>query len=570
MKPFYKEKYPHLFSPMFIGKKKLEFKHRILTSPMGSAVGTMDFQGRINDAGVDYYTQFARGGFASVTVPIEIPANGGHAFALSLDESAGGYAFMHNMQRSVHMFRTRTLCELYHAGCCMLPGPGRTVMSASAFTYNGHPVKEMDEKDMEDVARLYADAEFLAKRANFDGICLHYGHGWLMNNFLSPLSNHRTDQYGGPVENRVRFPRRVIERVREAIGDDMIIELRMNGSDRMEGGITPEDAARQALLFEDLVDMIHVSCGTRLDASGRPKMHPTCFVPDAHNADASEALKKAGVKVPVGVVGNVHDPDLAERLLAEGKADYILMARQAIADSDWVNKVRENRVEDIRPCIRCDYCIDGGRRGSLTTEVNIRKDATFDCHCSVNPLFRQGAHKPRALRPTSKKRVAVIGGGISGMQAALSAALGEFALCRGLMEAEMLENALLYPARTVELQMGSANIMSVRVPRIEARAGETVLSYGLAQTTAQLDGAIASLAAVFPDMIRLAELEKTCNMLADEIEKTRRRVNALEYVMIPDLQETIRYITMKLEENERGSLTRLMKVKDMMAAREGQ
>ena len=142
--------------------------------------------------------------------------------------------------------------------------------------------------------------------------------------------------------------------------------------------------------------------------------------------------------------------------------------------------------------------------------------------------------------------------------------------CSKLMEAEMLENALLYPARTVELQMGSANIMSVRVPRIEARAGETVLSYGLAQTTAQLDGAIASLAAVFPDMIRLAELEKTCNMLADEIEKTRRRVNALEYVMIPDLQETIRYITMKLEENERGSLTRLMKVKDMMAAREGQ
>ena len=156
------------------------------------------------------------------------------------------------------------------------------------------------------------------------------------------------------------------------------------------------------------------------------------------------------------------------------------------------------------------------------------------------------------------------------VEAALSAALGEFALCHGLMEAEMLENALLYPARTVELQMGSANIMSVRVPRIEARAGETVLSYGLAQTTAQLDGAIASLATVFPDMIRLAELEKTCNMLADEIEKTRRRVNALEYVMIPDLQETIRYITMKLEENERGSLTRLMKVKDMMAAREGQ
>lgn len=422
MKPLYKEHYPHLFAPMRVGKKDVEFKHRVLVSPMGSAAGTMDFHGRINDTGVDYYTQFARGGFASVTVPIEIPANGGHAFALSLDESVGGYAFMHNVQRSVHMFRAKTLCEMYHAGCCMLPGPGRTVMSASAFTYNGHPVKEMDERDMEDVTQLYADTAFMAKRAGFDGLCLHYGHGWLMNNFLSPLSNHRTDQYGGPVENRVRFPRRVIERVREVVGDDMIIELRMNGSDRMEGGITPEDAARQALLFQDLVDMIHVSCGTRLDASGRPKMHPTCFVPDAHNADAGEALKKAGVRVPVGVVGNVHDPDLAERLLAEGKADYILMARQAIADADWVNKVREDRVEDIRPCIRCDYCIDGGRRGALTTEVNIRKDATFDCHCSVNPLFRQGAHKLRALRPTAKKRVVVIGGGIAGMQAALSAA----------------------------------------------------------------------------------------------------------------------------------------------------
>ena len=239
---------------------------------------------------------------------------------------------------------------------------------------------------------------------------------------MSPEPNHRTDQYGGSVENRVRFPRRVIERIREVIGDDMVIELRMNGSDKMEGGITPEDAARQALLFEDVVDMIHVSCGTRLDASGRPKMHPTCFVSEAHNSDGSEALKKAGVKIPVGVVGNVHDPELAERLLSEGKADYILMARQAIADSDWVNKVREDRIEDIRPCIRCDYCIDGGRRGALTTEVNIRKDATFDCHCSVNPLFRQGAHKLRALRPTTKKRVAVIGGGIAGMQAALSAA----------------------------------------------------------------------------------------------------------------------------------------------------
>ena len=156
------------------------------------------------------------------------------------------------------------------------------------------------------------------------------------------------------------------------------------------------------------------------------------------------------------------------------------------------------------------------------------------------------------------------------VEKALSEALREFALCGGVMEPEMLEEAVLYPARTVELVIGKKNIMSVDVPRIEVderSLGETVLSYGLALTSAELDGAIEKLASVLPELIRLAEIEKTCNMLADEIEKTRRRVNALEYVMIPDLQETIRFITMKLDENERGSLIRLMKVKDMIAER---
>ena len=156
------------------------------------------------------------------------------------------------------------------------------------------------------------------------------------------------------------------------------------------------------------------------------------------------------------------------------------------------------------------------------------------------------------------------------VERALSEALADFSLCSGVMEPEMLEEAVLYPARTVDIQVGQANIMSVNVPRIQvdqASLGETVLSYGLAETSAQLDGAIAGLARVLPELIKLAEIEKTCNLLADEIEKTRRRVNALEYVMIPDLQETIRFISMKLDENERSSLTRLMKVKDMIAQR---
>lgn len=157
------------------------------------------------------------------------------------------------------------------------------------------------------------------------------------------------------------------------------------------------------------------------------------------------------------------------------------------------------------------------------------------------------------------------------VEKALTRALGEFALCRGVMQPEMLAQALMYPARSARMRVGKQNILSVHVPRFtveEASLQETVLSYGLVQTSAQLDGAIATLAEVLPDLIRLAEIEKACNLLADEIEKTRRRVNALEYVMIPQLEETISYIRMKLDENERGSLTRLMKVKDMIKARE--
>ena len=155
--------------------------------------------------------------------------------------------------------------------------------------------------------------------------------------------------------------------------------------------------------------------------------------------------------------------------------------------------------------------------------------------------------------------------------AMLEQALREFAMARAVMSPQSLEAAVLYPARQAELHVSERNILSVHVPTIEADQASletTVQSYGFAETSAELDGSIATLASVLPKLVRLAEIEKTCDMLADEIEKTRRRVNALEYVMIPQFEMTIREISMKLEENERGATTRLMKVKDMMAKRD--
>lgn len=158
------------------------------------------------------------------------------------------------------------------------------------------------------------------------------------------------------------------------------------------------------------------------------------------------------------------------------------------------------------------------------------------------------------------------------VEAELTKALRDFAMARAVMDTQSLEEAVLYPARQASLKLGRKNILSVHVPTIEVdeeSLQETVQSYGFAETSAQLDGAIATLANLLPKMVRLAEIEKTCDMLADEIEKTRRRVNALEYVMIPQFTATIREISMKLEENERGATTRLMKVKEMMAQETG-
>lgn len=153
----------------------------------------------------------------------------------------------------------------------------------------------------------------------------------------------------------------------------------------------------------------------------------------------------------------------------------------------------------------------------------------------------------------------------------LSAALRDFLMARTSMPVSAIEEAVLFPSRDATIAVGRKNIMSVYVPTFtleESQTGGSIYPYGFLDTSGELDDAIYALNDAFASMIRLAEIEKACNMMADEIEKTRRRVNALEYVMIPQLEETIKYITMKLDENERGSLTRLMKVKEMIAARE--
>lgn len=155
------------------------------------------------------------------------------------------------------------------------------------------------------------------------------------------------------------------------------------------------------------------------------------------------------------------------------------------------------------------------------------------------------------------------------VEAALAQAYDNFVIARAVMSSENLEEALMFPKQRVSVEVNMKNIMSVDVPEYDFRTEGSegnIYAYGLAESSGELDSAICTLSDIFPKLLELAQMEKATNLLAQEIEKTRRRVNALEHVMIPQFEETIKFISMKLEENERGNITRLMKVKDMMIA----
>ena len=420
MKPVYKEKYPHLFEPMYVGKNKVRFNNRALVGPIGSGAtgGGEDSDGRINTFGIDYWMRYIQGGFSSVCLPMDVPIDNSHEHMFNLNPKTCNQMNFQRLQRAVHAFNGKTFAEFMHAGPYARPGFKK--ISADDEPQLGATAATKEE--LEEIAALFGEYAHWAQIANFDGLCLHYAHGWLFNYFLSPLTNHRKDEFGGSIEKRCAFPLMVIKAIRKSVGDNLLIELRLNGNDEVEGGITPEECAEQVKIFEPYVDMVHISCAHRLNAKNRPKQFPTGFDRMAHNAYASEIVKKSGVKIPVGVTGGIYNPDIAEEVLAKGQADYVLMARSAMADPEIIRKAKEGREDDIRPCLRCNYCMDHGRRVAISRDLHLLAYPSYDRQCMVNPMQFQSAQKLRIPPAEHAKKVAVIGGGVAGMEAAISCA----------------------------------------------------------------------------------------------------------------------------------------------------
>ncbi len=421
--------YPHLFSPMVVKGKR--FRNRVITAPTHHSFA-VDPDNNINDWGVKVWGDRAKGGAAAVTIgegkldKLNSAAHSGHVNCS--DEIA--LQRLHRFTDYVHTYGALASIEFNHSGQFALPQynpQGIGPMGASAITMpNGLQVKEMDEADMNQVADSYAYACLLAKRAGFDMVLMHFAHGWLMGGFLSPLINKRTDEYGGSVENRCRFPLMVLQRIRESVGDDFLLELRISGDELTPGGIVLEETIEMLKIFEPYVDMAHISCGTRLNALTRAIIHPSHFVLEhAHNREMARKVKEAGIKIPIGTVGGITDAALSDKMIADGDVDYVVMARSFIADPDWANKARAGKAADIRPCIRCFRCLDVaiGRVNSSTKAVlEDFSKSTRKSECSVNPLFGHASWKDNYPAPASKKKIVVIGGGPGGMQAALEGA----------------------------------------------------------------------------------------------------------------------------------------------------
>ena len=405
-------KYPHLSKPITLAG--VTFRNRMFSAPMGGTDITND--GCIGPKSTAFYELRARGGAGAVTVSecmVHPETDGSHAYHLDtaiLNSLAAATYTADAIRRHGAM----PSLELSHSG--MYSGTYMTDKSrkqglaqwgpSACVRPDGVEVGELTKDMIADIVAAYGRVAGLAKRAGFEMIMIHGGHGWLINQFLSPYFNKRTDEYGGSLENRCRFAKEVLTAVREAVGAKFPIEFRLSGSELFEGGYDLEEGVRIAQQLESYIDLLHVSAGTYQRGFG--DTHPSMFKPHGSNVYLAAEIKKH-VSVPVATLGGLNDPAQMEEIIASGKADVVYMARALLADPELPRKVIEGRDEEIVRCLRCFTCM-------------AERAATATRRCTVNPLIGREMDGVTVPPAPVKKKVLVAGGGPGGLYAAYTAA----------------------------------------------------------------------------------------------------------------------------------------------------
>lgn len=460
-------KYPNLCKPITLGRTT--FRNRMFSAPMGGTDITND--GCIGPKSTAFYELRGKGGAGAVTVSecmVHPKTDGSHAY--HLDESIlNSLACATYTADAIRRHGAMPSLELSHSG--MYAGTYMTDKDKQKSMHQWGPsdtirpdgveVKALTKDMIQEIVEAYGHVAGLAKRAGFEMLMIHGGHGWLINQFLSPYFNKREDEYGGSLENRCRFAIEVLKSVREAVGPFFPIEFRLSGSELFEGGYDLEEGCRIAKQLEDYIDLLHVSAGTYQRGFG--VTHPSMFKDHGCNVYLAAEIKKH-VSVPVATIGGLNDPAQMEEIIASGKADVVYMARALLADPFLPQKIMSNRDEDIVRCLRCYTCM-------------AERAATATRRCTVNPLIGRECEGDMVYPAPVKKKVLVAGGGPGGLYAAYTAARRghEVILCE--KEAELggiLKSEQALPFKYEMYQLAGTYAKLAKDAGVEIRLNTTV------------------------------------------------------------------------------------------------
>lgn len=415
-------RFEKLFEPLEI--RGYTLKNRLESAPM--AFGLTALNPKIAPKSYRKLESSARGGNAVVCLG-EVDVNFKDAVRIPLPEvdfkEKDSYAMncVTEYAKRIHKQGAIALAELVHPGAEKVPfDETQEAIGPNDEIRNGVKVRAMTEDDMKRICEDFKTAAIFMMNAGFDGIIVHGGHGFLLTQFLSPLYNKRTDEYNGSIENRAKFPMMILKAVREAIGEDKILELRLSGDDGQEGGITPDETGQFCHMLEDFVDMIQISVGLYYDPV-HTHQSSSMFIEHGCNAWASAIIKKY-TTIPVGVIGGINSPELAEEILAQGKADYIVLGRQSIADPFFAQKSLEGKEDTIRRCLRCYKCFPGSpEEGYKDLPFNTEQLAVRVGECAINPLANLQFDPFELGEAQEIKNILIVGGGVAGLQAAITA-----------------------------------------------------------------------------------------------------------------------------------------------------
>ncbi|MFH0788193.1 MAG: FAD-dependent oxidoreductase [Pseudomonadota bacterium] len=454
-----------LFEPLRMSN--LILKNRFFMAPIGTHFSM--------DQMKNFLTARAQGGVALITTGEICVHDSGKASIgpeLSLKHDDDIPVFI-PVVKAVQEAGARIVAQLNHAGRYSfgkLLGRPSVAPSPVASRYTGETPRELSTQEADDLVIAFAEAAVRARKAGFDGIELLGSSGYLISQFLSPLTNKRTDRYGGDTIGRAAFLLSILQEIRKRVGNDFNICVKLDGEDSMPGGKTLQEALTLApLIVSGGADRLHIWAGWH--EATRPMLPMS--VPRGAFSYLAAAIK-AIVDVPVSTVGRINDPYVAVDILQKGQADLIGLGRALMCDPDFVNKTQEGRSREIRRCIACCYCFD-------TLRSNIRGDGEPGPRCALNPEL--GHEGEGLIKPApKKKRVLIAGGGPAGLEVARLAALRGHEVI--LMEASRHLGGMIHLAATppykkelenvIEYYTAMMNILPINVQYNKAVTSETI------------------------------------------------------------------------------------------------